>query len=273
VKPFFAQHLVRGMFGDPRIGPGSNGVMQHTLHFGIDVVAPDGTPVYATLSGWVSIHPLHADTVMISDGSGRVFEYWHVVPAMRSGHATAYLTVIGHVEAPWAHVHFAERQGSRYVNPLHPGGIGPYVDTQSPRIVEIDFERGGREAESPLSGTVDVVAEAWDEPAVPVPEPWNAYRLTLALVRWRLVPAGARTAAWETAFDARTELPSASFFSVFADGTRQNRTYRVGRYRFLLARSWNTAALADGAYTIEVSVADIRGNAATLALRFATANR
>ena len=52
VKPFHAQHPVRGFFGDPRIGMTPSG-MTHTFHFGIDISCPDGTPVYATMSGTV----------------------------------------------------------------------------------------------------------------------------------------------------------------------------------------------------------------------------
>src|SRR5437016_1840459 len=63
VKPFHQQHPVRGFFGDPRIGV-DGGVVRRTLHFGIDVAAPNGTPVYATISGRVSVNPLHSDVVL-----------------------------------------------------------------------------------------------------------------------------------------------------------------------------------------------------------------
>jgi murein DD-endopeptidase MepM/ murein hydrolase activator NlpD len=106
VKPFDRQHPVRGFFGDPRIGDADHST---SFHFGVDVVAANGTPVYATLSGRASIHPLHHDTVEVSDGRGRVFSYWHVLPSVRTGdHVVAYRTLGGHVRAPWAHVHFSE---------------------------------------------------------------------------------------------------------------------------------------------------------------------
>jgi hypothetical protein len=273
VEPFFEQHPVRGLFGDPRIGPGSDGRMQHNFHFGVDVPAPDGTPVYATLTGRVSIHPLHPDTVLVSDGSGRVFEYWHVVPTMRSGRAVAYRTVIGHVEKPWAHVHFSERVGSTYLNPLRAGAMGPYEDTDRPELVSVTFERAGRDAGTLVDGTVDVVVEAYDRPALPVPAPWDRVRLTPALVRWRVRwPGPTSSAPWRVASDVRVALPSAPYDAVFAVGTRQNRTYRVGRYRLYLARGWSTGALANGSYLLDVAVSDIRGHTAGTEVPFVVAN-
>src|SRR5687768_4838667 len=76
VKPFDRQHPVHGFFGDPRIDDANH---SGSLHFGVDVVARNGTLVYATLTGRVSIHPLHRSTVTVSAGGGRVFEYWHVI--------------------------------------------------------------------------------------------------------------------------------------------------------------------------------------------------
>ena len=48
VKPFFRQHPIRGAFGDPRILGSS-----HSFHFGVDVSCPNGTPVYAPVTGSV----------------------------------------------------------------------------------------------------------------------------------------------------------------------------------------------------------------------------
>jgi len=47
VKPFDRQHPVRGNLNDPRNGHGD----AKSFHFGIDVSAPDGTPVYAVEAG------------------------------------------------------------------------------------------------------------------------------------------------------------------------------------------------------------------------------
>ena len=69
VKPFNRQHPVRGFFGDPRIAEGRKGTTR-SFHFGIDISCPDGTPVYATMSGRVVLDRVHRETVSIV-GAGR----------------------------------------------------------------------------------------------------------------------------------------------------------------------------------------------------------
>ena len=50
LKPFDRAHPVRGYFNDPRISGRSR-----AFHFGIDISAPNGTPVYAVRGGVVHL--------------------------------------------------------------------------------------------------------------------------------------------------------------------------------------------------------------------------
>lgn len=272
VKPFHAQHPVRGYFGDPRIE--GNRTADATLHFGVDVVAPDGTAVYATLDGTASIHPLHPDTVIVTGGAA-AHEYWHVIPAVRpGGHVTAFRTVVGHVEAPWAHVHFSERHGATYVNPLRPGALTPFRDTTAPVVHSLGFERDGSGIGRRVSGRADVVVEARDDVPLAVAAPWDDKPVTPARVSWRIVGARA-SARWSVAVDFRDALPRTTFAAVYARWTRQNHPWGgkgVGRYRFLLARAWDSRSLPDGSYRLEVAVADASGNQTRAAMPFVVAN-
>jgi hypothetical protein len=197
VRPFREQHPVRGFFGDPRI---SNHGQSRQFHFGVDISAPNGTPVYATLTGRTWIHPLHPNTIAIVGRDGVEFSYWHVIPTVRTGeHVVAYRTVIGHIEAPYGHVHFSEARNGRYLNPLRPGAMGPFADDTRPEILTVIAEPSGRQLHSSrIRGTFDLVTEVRDGTPIAVPRPWHGLPVMPALVRWRLVGArGGRSQAGE----------------------------------------------------------------------------
>lgn len=258
VKPFHEQHPVRGFFGDPRI---SDHGQTRQFHFGVDVSAPNGIPVYATVTGTVSIHPLHRDTVLVSDARGLEFGYWHVVPTIRTGQrAVAYETVIGRIEEPWAHVHFAEARNGVYLNPLRPGAMGPFVDTTKPFASRITAEVDGRVVSPRPHGPFELVAQLQDETPLAVPRPWHDLPVMPALVRWRLLDAAGRpVVGWRTVIDLRRTIPDASEFDrTWAPGVSQNHVRMPGRYRVYLARSID--GLRAGNYTVEVSARDTRDN-------------
>lgn len=257
VKPFFRQHPVRGFFGDPRVGDGGH----RQFHFGVDVSAPSGTAVYATLTGRIWIHPLHPNTIAIVGAEGVEFSYWHVIPTVRTGdHAVAYRTLIGRIEAPYGHVHFSETRYGRYVNPLRPGAMGPFVDDTIPFVTRVTAEQGRRQLQSSgTRGAFDLVTAVGDETPIAVPRPWFDLPVMPAVVRWRLATAAGRTVRdWDTVVDFRETIPPASEFDrVWAPGTTQNHVRSPGHYRLFLARGLD---LHSGRFVVEVAVRDTRGN-------------
>jgi hypothetical protein len=262
-------HPVRGYFNDPRIGGKSR-----AFHFGVDIAGRDGQPVYAVEAGTVHKDRTRSISV-VSDGGARSFAYWHIIPAVKHRQHVRRHQLVGHIEAPWLHVHFAERRLGEYRNPLRPGALTPWVDPTSPRISGITFERRGKEI-SPLavSGLVDVVVDAFDLPPVRVPAPWSNLPVTPALLRWRVLRGRQVVRAWHNPVDfRRAMLPASLFHVVYAPGTRQNKAGKPGRYRFFVAHTWDTRRLRNGLYRIEVSAADAQGNKAVAALPFTVANR
>jgi hypothetical protein len=202
------------------------------------------------------------------------FGYWHVVPAVRHRQRVRSRQLLGHVEAPWLHVHFAEHRDGVYVDPLRPGALTPWRDRTRPRVTRIVLSRNGR-ALSPaaVSGPVDVVAEAHQMPGLGVPAPWDGLPVTPARLRWRVRRAGRTVRPWHTPVDlGEALLPREAFRRIYAPGTRQNRAGKPGLYRFFLARTWSTSLLDDGPYSIEVEASDLRGHAGRLALPFTIAN-
>jgi Peptidase family M23 len=249
VKPFDRQHPVRAFLDDPRVG--SNG--GRAFHFGIDVAAPDGTPVYAVQAGEVFFDS--RESIAVKVGPAHEFGYWHIKPVVRSHQLVRMHELLGTIAPGWGHVHFAERVGTTYVNPLRPGGLGPYTDPLPPDVAEIAVVRHG--------GGMEVLANAYDTTWPPVPGPWAHEPVAPALVQWRVVREG-RPAPWRTAVDFRSRMLDRSLFdSVYAPPTAQNHKGKAGIYCFYLSHAWKPA---DGSYRIEVAASDTRGNRAIAGL-------
>jgi hypothetical protein len=266
LEPFDAAHPVRAYFNDPRISGTSR-----AFHFGIDISAPNGTGVHAVEAGKVHLEDPRAISVAAGDVD---FGYWHVVPVVSHLQQVAKHQLLGHVDVPWLHVHFAERRLGSYRNPLRAGALTPWHDQTKPAVSRIAFWRRGHELPAaPLSGAVDVVAEAHDVPPVPVPAPWNGLPVTPARLRWRVLRGATVVRPWHTPIDfTGTLLPRSDFAKVYASGTRQNHAGEPGLYRFYLAHTWSTGTLPDGTYRLEVEAFDLAGNTGSLARGFEIAN-
>src|SRR3954470_11754673 len=156
VKPFDRQHPVRAFLHDPRIGAGGS----RAFHFGIDVAAPDGTPVYAVEGGTVFTSP---GSLAVKVRPGLVFGYWHIDPLVPNHALVRQHQLLGHIAPGWGHVHFAERIGNDYANPLRPGGLGPYTDPLAPTVAEISLVR--------TRTGVGILGNAYDTTCPPVPGP------------------------------------------------------------------------------------------------------
>jgi hypothetical protein len=266
LKPFDRAHPVRGYFNDPRISGKSR-----AFHFGIDISAPNGTPVLAVRGGVVHLEGKRS--LSVSDGD-LDFGYWHVIPAVRHHERVAKHQLLGHVEAPWLHLHFAEHRTGVYRDPLRPGALVPWRDKTAPVVTRVVLSRPGRVlSPDAISGAVDVIAEAHQMPPLAVPPPWHTLPVTPARVRWRVRRGGRTVRAWHTPIDfSKRLLPQDAFTRVYAPGTRQNRAGEPGLYRFFLAHRWSTSLLSDGRYQLEVEASDLYGNRGSRRLEFSVAN-
>ena len=253
LEPFGRQHPVRAFLDDPRIGHEGG----RAFHFGIDIAAPDGTPVYAVEGG---ILYLSHGSLSVVSGPHHEFGYWHVRAAanLREHQIVHKHQLLGTIAAGWGHVHFAERTRDEYVNPLRPGGLGPYIDPVAPTGAGITVE--------PHGACLQLVARAYDTTWPPVPGPWAHEPVTPALLRWRVGSSG----PWHVAADFRRHMLNRSrFASVYAAETRQNHRDEPGSYAFFLSHDWKPA---DGTYRIEVEASDTRGNRAIGSTRITVVN-
>ena len=266
LEPFDQPHPVRAYFNDPRISGQSR-----AFHFGIDISAPNGTAVYAVEAGEVHLEDPRAISVATGDVD---FGYWHVVPVVQHHQQVAKHALLGHVDAPWLHVHFAERREGTYRNPLRADALTPWHDDTRPTVTRVTLSRNGTDLPlSAVHGAVDVIAEAHDTPPIEVPPPWQDLPVTPALLRWRLLRGTEVVRPWHTPVDFRASLlPKSAYGRIYAPGTRQNHADTPGLYRFYLARTWSTALLPDGNYKLQVQATDLAGNTGTRTQAFTLAN-
>jgi murein DD-endopeptidase MepM/ murein hydrolase activator NlpD len=289
VRPFDRQHPIRGFFGDPRTvfqrlasADGIDGPGMFSFHQGVDIVARDGTPVYAVADG--RAHYVGANTVEVLAPRHVVFQYFHLVPVVgERQHVLARRTVLGYVQAPFGHVHLTEIDRGRAVNPLRRGHLVPYRDRTRPQIAAVEIENSGGplDAGAPVCGRVQLAAAAFDVPPLPVPGPFRGLPVVPAYVAWSIRTADGRAVRRGTAVDFRRRLPPHRlFWHVYARGTYENAPrfgtlqYKgtPGRYLFKLATSFDTATLHNGSYVLVVRAADVRGGAATARVPFVVAN-
>ena len=126
---------------------------------------------------------------------------------------------------------------------------------------------------NPVTGIVDITADAFDVSPVAIPPPWEQAILSPALVRWRVVQGQNTIKQWETAVDFRTFLlPFTLYDFVYAPGTFQNKANRRGRYEFYLAHQLDTHLFQNGSYVLQVDALDEQENLGQASFAFTVAN-
>jgi hypothetical protein len=290
IKPFDRQHPVRGFFGDPRTvfvtGVSDNGIEgpgSFTFHQGVDIAAPDGTPVYAVADGRIRYEGA-ATLDLVTRGGTAVFQYFHIVSVVGEGqHVQARQTVLGYVQAPYGHVHVTEIEHGHVVNPLQRGHLTPYADHTRPTVsrILVENQNGIVQPSLGLCGRVQLVADTFDTPPMRVPGRFDGLPVSPALVTWTITRNSKVVLKRRVAADFRHRLPPNSrFWDVYARGTYQNDTRfgraqyasTPGRYLFLLSKRFDTKKLRNGDYLLTVRATDIRGNTGIRSTSFSVLN-
>jgi hypothetical protein len=124
IKPFHRPHLLNAGLNERR---------PRNLHSGVDILARDGTPVYAVQPGRAQVLEATGPDARVQIGQ---FVYWHVRIRVREGEdVRPYSEVVGTVLEGAGHLHLSELSGDdRYLNPLRPGGrvLSPWRDIAAP---------------------------------------------------------------------------------------------------------------------------------------------
>ena len=290
LKPFNQQHPIRANFGDPRtrflntmLTDGLQGPGTFQFHNGIDIAAPEGTPVYPVISG--KVRYIDETAISVKTKGRGVFQYFHIVVKVRDGqHVIAGKTVLGTVLHAYDHVHLSEIRGGRIWNPVARGGIAPYSDHTIPQVRAINVRPTGSLLpfdSGTVCGTVSLVAAADDAAPMAVPGVFAGFPLSPALITWSLAKVDGITYVDDvTAADFRTTIPASRYFwSIYARGSYQNaprfsnrQYFMPGRYLYNLASFVDTRSYPNGLYEITVRVVDMRGNSSDAALQFKIEN-
>jgi murein DD-endopeptidase MepM/ murein hydrolase activator NlpD len=292
VRPFNKAHPVRANFGDPRtifslslFTSGLEGPGDFQFHNGVDISAKDGTPVYPVASGTVKL--FEGTEISVKTDDDRTFQYFHLVPVVVDGEKViAKRTLLGYVAKSFGHVHLTEIRGFRVWNPLAKGGLAPYRDTTKPRVTAIFMRAENSLAPlDPLGvcGTVSIVAEAYDWPAMKVAGTFAGFPVSPALVTWSMRKVGGSVLQPEIpAFDVRTGLPTKpEFWDIYGRGTYQNaprfanRQFNLmpGRFLYNLNTAFDTRTVANGVYQVSAAAEDERDNRTFLNQRFTIVNQ
>jgi hypothetical protein len=285
IRPFDKQHPIRGFFGDPRTVY-ENGILSNpfggagfiSFHQGVDIAAPNGTPVYAVENGVV--HYLGAATLNLVTDHDVTFQYFHITPVTGEGQkVVARKTVLGYVQPPYNHVHLTEIDGIHAVNPLQRGHLSPYADHTKPVVRDILVRNQSGDVQTPigLCGRVELDVDAFDRQPLLVPGTYKGLPVAPAFVQWSMSRVGGKTVvAKKVVADFRKTLPpNSQFFGTYARGTYENSprfgkeqySGMAGRYLFLLSGNFDTTTIPNGNYTITVKAADVRGNSTTATRR------
>ena len=99
---------------------------EYTMHNGVDLAAPKGTPIYATRSGYVNVATYHSTAgyyVTINHRDGYTSVYMHMThyvvspgQEVKAGQLIGYVGSTGRSTGP--HLHFGIHYYGTYVNPM-----------------------------------------------------------------------------------------------------------------------------------------------------------
>ena len=176
VEPFNTTQLITGTFSEYR-----NTLSANHFHNGTDIPKNDGSAVYPTLDGVVyavSPYSVSGTSAYIRvksniNGKWKHISYVHIEPnpTLSLGMTvTVGVTVLGNILSGLGHVHLTERElvASENANGVEigalrePGGVTPYIDTYSPKILWVKFYQDNSNIEfttKKISGNVDFISQ------------------------------------------------------------------------------------------------------------------
>lgn len=255
LRPFHVQHPLRAGLNELRTG---------SMHIGVDIQSGEGERVYPLQDGRaIVVHRADGD-IYVRVGA---FEYWHLVPAVKSGQQVrAYQTLLGTARPLYRHVHLSERVGGRYLNPLRPGGrmLAPWAD-HAPPVIAVPEVLGGEVTVRAFDPQTFVRSVPYQTPVLaPAALAYRIYRLDgRPLTSLRFALRGSQHYPFSQARRIFTPDAQPASFNCFA-----TRVYCVPNWHYRLAGGLAPPlpAAPAGSYRLTVYAWDWAGNTSALDL-------
>lgn len=279
-KPFYGTHRIQGTLDEPRVltgfTPAATPLLEQGLaglnqaipifprvaHIGVDISAPDGTPVYAVRSG-IAVTHLAGSGTYVDVGA---FAYWHLEDPVPTGtRVVALHTIIGRAYPGLHHINFSRYYKGVAVNQLRFGGFYSTSDTTRPVLGALRaFTAAGRTLaanaipEAPVALFVRA-SDLWSQGGAEI----GLYKLS-----WSLSTTSGKT-IWPTTTTLQADVlvsDQVMGWIVSPDSERLDRLETDFSYRLFHPEAtprsplMNFTTLAAGPYVIHATAQDAAGH-------------
>ncbi|MEW5797669.1 MAG: T9SS type A sorting domain-containing protein [Bacteroidota bacterium] len=301
VTPFNSTQLITGTFCEFR-----NTLSSNHFHNGTDIPKADGSPVYPVLSG--TVYSLGTSATEGTSAFVRVktfiagqwkhISYVHIEPnpMLTPGMAvTAGVTVLGNILSGQGHTHLTERQlvasenssGVEIGALREPGGLTPYIDTYSPKVLWVKFYQDNSNIQftaGKVYGLVDFISQMVERNSIGEPNSGSTTNNGVYHTGYKVLSADKSTVVYNPPgdgvrykFDYKPNDSQSNVAYTLESTTSQhiyiltNGTGNVGistSHRTITNNSFNSSLFPAGPYQLMVYAKDTHGNADTVYVPF-----
>lgn len=303
VTPFNEQKGITGTFCEFR-----NTLSSNHFHNGTDIPKADGSPVYASISG--TVYSLGTTATQGTSAFVRVktfiagqwkhISYVHIDPnpALSPGSpVTAGVTVLGNILTGLGHVHFTERQlvssesttGVEIGSLREPGGLTPYVDNYSPKVLWVKFLQDNSNVEfttRKIYGNVDIVSQMVERNSTGNPNSSSTTNNGVYRTGFKIYSADTSSVVYTPPVDGtrfRFDYKPIDSYSnvvytlqsdvsnhiyILTNGTGNHGISTASSSRIITNNYFPSSTLTEGNYVLMVFALDTHGNADTVYVPF-----
>jgi hypothetical protein len=293
VTPFNSQQTITGTFCEFR-----NTLTSNHFHNGADVPKADGSPVYPVLNGTITaISPSSVSGtsayVRVEGTVNGVFKsiaYVHIepVPTLSVGQSvTTGVTILGYILSGMGHTHLVDGRFDSENNALRKtGGLEPYNDTWSPKVLWVKFYQDNSDVQfttNKVFGLFDIVAQMVEVNANTTPNSGSTSNNGIYQTGYRIYSANRESVAYNPGvngvrykFDWKPNDDHANIVYTLSSTTSEHIYYltngsgNIGtsKSQSVANSAFSSALLPAGQYQAMVYARDTHGNADTVYVPF-----